>query len=285
MQVDQCQGIGLLITNGEFVSLLQPEPTEVVVAETNTGVVQFSNCAFWGPAERIARIGGTGSVSFSQCHFMHWDSSGRGLHAIECLGGDLNVSACRFSRPSPGVRLGPDVRTAVVTGNHFAGRQQVTNESAGDVQVGLNVSSFRPLEIEAGGVGVDDLDGPPGFRTEGQWTRVADPGYQAASAVWALKGEGEATATWTADLPRAGRYEVWVFCGPDPNRDHATDAEYTVTHAGGERTFRVDQTQEPTEWRKLGVFGFGADAPAVVRLTNRADGNVVADAVKFVPKR
>ncbi len=63
VQVDQCAPFGLLITNGEFVSFLEPGPIEVVVSEANTGLVQFSNCAFWGPADRIASLRGCGAVS------------------------------------------------------------------------------------------------------------------------------------------------------------------------------------------------------------------------------
>lgn len=139
VQVDECQGIGLLITNGEFVSFLQPEPTEVVVNESNTGLVQFSNCAFWGPAERIATIKGKGSVSFSQCHFMHWNASGQGKPAIDCLGGDLSVSACRFATNAPGVHLGPRSGNATIFGNHFAGKPGITFEGTGEVQAGINV--------------------------------------------------------------------------------------------------------------------------------------------------
>ncbi len=144
VQVDQCQGIGLLITNGEFVSAMAPEPTEVLVAETNTGLVQFTNCAFWGPADRIASINGSGSVSFNQCHFAQWDTPKQGRYALECLGGDLTVSACRFAAGAPGIHLGPAVRTAAIFGNHFAGEPQVVNDSRGDVQVGLNVSGLKP---------------------------------------------------------------------------------------------------------------------------------------------
>jgi hypothetical protein len=143
VQVDQCQGIGLLITNGEFVSFLDPDPTEVVIAPSNTGLVQFNNCAFWGPADRIASLGGTGTSSFSQCHFMHWDSRRQGHEAIDCQAGSLTVSGCRFSTDAPGIRLGPQVRTAAIFGNTFGSGVQVIDDSTGDVQVGLNVSTAR----------------------------------------------------------------------------------------------------------------------------------------------
>ncbi len=282
VQVDQCQGIGLLITNGEFVSFLEPEPTEVVVAPDNTGLVQFSNCAFWGPADQIARMDGKGATSFSQCHFMHWDRGGKGAFALDCRSGDLTVSGCRFSARAPGIRLGPEVGSAAIYGNHFAGKVQVDNHSEGDVQVGLNVTGLRPIAVEQGAAAVDDLQGPPAFVTEGAWTPVSADRYMQGRAVWAAKGDGSCRATWTVALPAPGMYDVHVFYGPDPNGDHATDAGYTVTHANGQETVDVDQTAGTDGWQLLGTYLFGDTA--TVSLSNAAAGNVVADAVKFVPR-
>ena len=284
VRVDQCQGIGLLITNGEFVSFLGENPTELVVAETNTGLVQLNNCAFWGPTDRIATIEGSGDVSFNQCHFLHWDKYGKGHHAIDCRSGHISVSSSRFAARAPGVRLGPDVTTAAIFGNRFSGKVQVTNNSEGDVQIGLNVSGLQPIRVEGGALAVDDLDGPPCFVTGGKWTAVDAEGYQLNRAVWAETGQGEATATWSAELPATGRYDVYVYHGPDPNGDHAANAKYTVAFAGGEETLTVDQTLDTDQWKLLGSFPFNKEEPATVTLSNAADGNVVADAVKFVPQ-
>jgi hypothetical protein len=281
VQVDGCQGIGLLITNGEFVSFLDPDPTEVVVSPTNTGLVQFSNCAFWGPAERIASLKGSGSVSFTQCHFMHWDRANKGTAAIDCEGGSLTVSSSRFSAKSPGISLGPEVSTATIFGNTFAGRQQVSNESKGDVQVGLNASLIQPIKAEAGETIVDEADGKPGFATTGAWIAVEDPGYLGGRAIWAAKGTGDATATWKTRVPKAGRYEVSVYIGPDPNHDHAKDATYTVTTADGPKTAHLDQTTDTGKWRLLGAFSFTPELDATVTLSNAAGANVIADAVKW----
>ena len=54
--VEQSATFGVLITNGEFVAMWGENPTMVVVDKTNFGSVRFSNCAFWGPCEQIARI-------------------------------------------------------------------------------------------------------------------------------------------------------------------------------------------------------------------------------------
>ena len=137
--VEQTQEPGLLFTNGEFVGGTGAE-TEIEVAASHKGVVQFSNCAFWGPSKRVARVAG-GSASFVQCNFVNWDAN---LYAIEGIDGDLTVQNCRFSHGTNHVTLGPDVKTAVVMGNTMmAGPVKIDNRSKGDVQVLANVSRAK----------------------------------------------------------------------------------------------------------------------------------------------
>ena len=135
--VEQTQEPGLLITNGQFVGGTGCE-TVIDVRPEHTGVVQLSNCSFWGPHERIARIAGTGHVSLNQCNFVHWDRSKAGVPAIEALGGDLTIQASRFNQRKAHLRLGPDILSAAIFGNHFVGGPQIDNQSSGDVQIGLN---------------------------------------------------------------------------------------------------------------------------------------------------
>jgi len=144
VKVEQAAEYGLLITNGEFVSFTGTNPTEVVVSHRNTGVVQFSNCAFWGPADRIASIKGTGAVSFTQCNFCQWDRHGKGHHAIQCLGGDLTISACRFGRDEgQDILLGRSVRSATIFGNVFARSMDIEENAPGPVEIGLNVETNK----------------------------------------------------------------------------------------------------------------------------------------------
>lgn len=137
--VEQTQEPGLLFTNGEFVGGKGAE-TEIEIAASHTGVVQFSNCSFWGPSKRVARVAG-GSASFVQCNFVNWDA---GLYAIEATNGDLTVQNCRFSHGTNHVTLGPDVKTAVIMGNTMlGGTAKIDNRSKGDVQVLANVSRAK----------------------------------------------------------------------------------------------------------------------------------------------
>lgn len=137
--VEQCQMPGLLITNGEFVG---SDKTDIFmeIAPSNTGVVQLSNCSFWGPASIIAKIAGSGTTSFNQCAFLNHGKD-KAAYTIDALSGDITIQACRFGIDKPDIRLGKDVKTAVISGNRFAKSKDILNESTGDVAEGLNVVS------------------------------------------------------------------------------------------------------------------------------------------------
>lgn len=137
--VEQTQEPGLLFTNGEFVGGTGAE-TEIEIAASHNGVAQFSNCSFWGPSKRVARVAG-GSASFVQCNLVNWDA---GLYAIEGIDGDVTVQNCRFSHGTNHVTLGPDVKTAVIMGNTMTGGPvKIDNRSKGDVQILANVSRAK----------------------------------------------------------------------------------------------------------------------------------------------
>lgn len=117
VKVEDAAPYGLLITNGEFTSFHGPSPTEVVVSPQNSGVVRFSNCAFWGPSDRIADIAGTGTVGFSDCTFVQWDAHDMGLAAIRARGGSLLVRGCEFREDKEHIELAAGVKKAVVRDN------------------------------------------------------------------------------------------------------------------------------------------------------------------------
>ena len=65
----------------------------MVVSATNTGPVKFVNTAFWGPCDSVARLYGSGTVSFTSCEFVQWDDKyHRGSPAIAAYGGNLIVN-------------------------------------------------------------------------------------------------------------------------------------------------------------------------------------------------
>ena len=283
--IEQCQSAGLLFTNGEFVAFGEERPCEVVVKDTNTGVVQFNNCAYWGMSDNIARIAGSGTVSFTGCNLLGWDTKQNKTPAIELTGGNLIVSSCNFNGASPQLSITGKAKSAIVMGNRMGGPKAISNTAKADLQLGLNVfekAPQRPKE-EAGAIVVDDTDGAPSVEFIGKWERAAgsDSGYFIGTR-WAWKGNGEAKAIFTPKVPKTGRYRVYAYFGPDPMKDHAQYAPVRVHHLGGTATVHVDMRRDKGRWVLLGTYVFQAGSKGSIVITNDADGNVMADAVKLV---
>ena len=135
--VEQCNPYGLLITNGEFVSFHGPDPTMIRVTPTNTGVVRFSNCAFWGPTRQIAVVDGKGTVGFSDCTFADWgykDREGGGKEAtndpaLKLYGGTVLIRGNAFLANKPQILLGKGIKKAVVSDNVLRGQVRIDNQS------------------------------------------------------------------------------------------------------------------------------------------------------------
>lgn len=70
------------------------------------------------------------------------------------------------------------------------------------------------------------------------------------------------TLTWNLNTPQTGRYEVTVWYPESP--DYATDAPFTIVHAEGATTVRLNQQVWGNRWVKLGDFNFDAGQGNVV---------------------
>ncbi|HXB60270.1 MAG TPA: glycosyl hydrolase family 28-related protein [Candidatus Acidoferrales bacterium] len=138
VDVEDSAAFGLLISNGEFTSFHGPDPTMVCVSTNNTGAVRFENCAFWGPCNQIAKIGGRGTVGFGDCTFVQWDRNGEGRAAIQADGGSLLVRGCEFQEDKPQVDVAENVRRAVISDNIFTGKTRITNHSSHHVIISNN---------------------------------------------------------------------------------------------------------------------------------------------------
>ena len=140
VMVDASPRFGILITNGEFVSFHGPDPTMVAVGERNSGSVRFSNCAFWGPCNQIARIAGHGTVGFSDCTFMQWDGKNEGGAAVQVQSGSVVIRGCEFQEDKPQIDLGETVRRAIVSDNIIRGAERIKNSSKGNVKIANNAA-------------------------------------------------------------------------------------------------------------------------------------------------
>jgi len=141
VMIEESAPMGILITNGEFVSFHGPDPTMIRVAETHTGTVRFSNCAFWGPAHRNAVVDGYGTVGFSDCTFMQWGHGDEDSPSIDALGGSIVVRGCEFLENKPQVHLGPGVERAIITENLIAGKQRIAKETHGRTVIKHNAAT------------------------------------------------------------------------------------------------------------------------------------------------
>ncbi len=140
LKVDNCAPMGLLISNGEFVSFHGPDPTMVRVETGNAGSVRFVNCAFWGPCNQIAMLAGHGTVGFSDCIFMQWDSKNQQRAALQAAGGTLLVRGCEFQQNKPQIELGEGVKRAIISENTMNGSLRLSNNCPRSVIITNNAT-------------------------------------------------------------------------------------------------------------------------------------------------
>ncbi|MGB7345800.1 MAG: FAD-dependent oxidoreductase [Pirellulaceae bacterium] len=87
-------------------------------------------------------------------------------------------------------------------------------------------------------------------------------------------------ASWTIDLPKAGKYEVRVSYTANKNR--STKVPVTV----GDTKVLVNQRKTPKHdgtWETVGVFPFGNTATIEISNDGADDGYVIVDAVQLIP--
>lgn len=130
---------------------------------------------------------------------------------------------------------------------------------------------------------VDDSDSTR-FSLSGTWTTgTAQPDKYGTTYRYSWGTNPPSSATWKLYVPTPGIYEVYVWYPQASNR--ATDSPFTVYHAQGTTTVRINQQINGGRWVLLGQFQFRGDGTDKVVLTNDiADTSklVVADAVKTV---
>lgn len=143
----------------------------------------------------------------------------------------------------------------------------------------------QPAEVvvDDGGAGYAETgrwaDGPAGFAPREAYGDGVNP-FRLGGTREAPGGTRDLrSATWTPDLPAAGRYAVHVSYAAGPGRSDA--ARYAVRHAGGRTEVLVNQTMGAGTWVYLGTFEFEAGTAGSVTLTAGTDGSVSADAVRF----
>ena len=134
------------------------------------------------------------------------------------------------------------------------------------------------------------------FFAPAEWTETADVwcyGDIVKSAFFKKSGTGQACATWTAELPEGGYYEIAVWNAKQPNvryiigtadggeKRAERNYRYIVRYGEEEETVAIDLEPEENGWVSLGHFDLPAGEVSIT-LTDETTGEyVIADAVKF----
>src|SRR5690606_18575904 len=139
--VEDVQGSGLLITNGEFVGMWgSKDSVGVEIAEAaGEGKVSLSNCSFWGPIDRCI-WSRSPRVQFTAMgtHFMNHDVAGRNAPAIQIDAGKAIVQGNTFDEGDTHVQVGPKVRSAIIMGNQATGGVRIDNQAGPRTQALAN---------------------------------------------------------------------------------------------------------------------------------------------------
>jgi hypothetical protein len=128
---------------------------------------------------------------------------------------------------------------------------------------------------------IDDTD--PGFSTrfvQDEWitfTATSEQLYGGSHRSNRLIGTGQDVATWTFTVPQSGQYEVFAWWYSVYWRSAAVP--YTVYHASGSDTIRVNQQLNGGQWNSLGVFAFHDQGSVSVSDDVSSGRGIVADAI------
>jgi hypothetical protein len=126
-------------------------------------------------------------------------------------------------------------------------------------------------------------DASASVQITGNWmVSTTSSGYFGDGYRFRVAGDGSSRVRWSFPSSGAtGAYEVFARWTSGPNR--ASNATYVVTHTAGSTPVVVDQRSNGGVWRSLGTFTFSSGADQGVALSDKADGVVVADAIRWVP--
>ena len=134
---------------------------------------------------------------------------------------------------------------------------------------------------------VDNAD--PAYAEGGSnWQGWTAAGYVGGDCRYHAAGTGQNTASWTfANVDPNAQYQVYATWVGDSS--HASNAPYTVLDGTTPlATVELNQQATPTDatidgqaWESMGVYT-AASGTLVVQLSDNANGNVVANAVRLV---
>jgi hypothetical protein len=141
------------------------------------------------------------------------------------------------------------------------------------------------LAPSAGRAFADEIvvdDASPTAQLQGNWAvSSTSGGFFGTGYRYRVAGAGSSSVSWPFPTSApAGNYEVFARWTSGSNR--ASNAAYLVTHAGGSTLVSIDQRTNGGAWQSLGTFSFKRASDERVTLSDKADGVVIADAIRWV---
>jgi hypothetical protein len=149
--VDQASPVGLLITNGEFVGQWDHgRSVGIDIAPGCKGTVNLSNCAFWGPFDRLVRMrADEARLVATACNFESWDNDGDDSEALQIDAGRAIIQGSFFREGRRHVRVGEKARAVTLLGNQADGGLQVENHAGPRLRMDANEEDLREVPREA----------------------------------------------------------------------------------------------------------------------------------------
>ena len=141
------------------------------------------------------------------------------------------------------------------------------------------------LVVLPAAVSADDLvvdNNTPFVQVSGPWVSTSlTEGFAGADYLFRPASAGDATVFWPFPSSISpGRYEVFARWTSGPNR--AANALYYVSSDAGTVSVTENQQSNGGVWQSLGNFDFRPGKNHGVTLTDRSNGVVVADAIRWV---
>ena len=113
---------------------------------------------------------------------------------------------------------------------------------------------------------------------DGSWSEsAATPEYNNSSL---YSSDSGASASWDANLPTSGDYQVWAWWSSRADFLRDTNGRYRVNHVSGTSDYFRDMNVDYGQWNLLGIHTFNSGTNTVTLL--RGNNTTNADAVKFV---
>jgi hypothetical protein len=252
-----------------------PEITVLVGGQevVSGGTVDFGATVVGSPTERTIHVRNDGNATLTLTAI----SSGS-LPAGFSLVSNLGSTSL-----APGQSTSFVVRLDAAIAGSFSGTLNLSNNDSDENPYSLNLTGSVAEPAPSVKRILDD--GSTGHSLVGTWKYVTGRGYDNDLLV-AKKGNGSIHSTWAFNSLPNGEYQVWATWGKAPN--NASNAPFTVSDGStAQFTRRIDQRQGPSglwadggNWTLLGTVTI-TSGRLVVRLTNAANNQVVADAIRI----